>query len=427
MGMNNVPGSGRFVSEENSSLAAYLQVALLALETQVLPAIPTAQAKAVNDLNEVKTSLRRIKWHLESGTQTAQSGGDLIARDEAAYCDQLLAKLPEEQRMDVNSAELQALLRQAIPGAGDLMVESIKLVAGGRSKLTALIVQTGCSTLPENLVFRQDWASAVTGTSVATEFELLGKLHALGILAPPCFHYEPAGNPLGAAFMIVGRLSGKVEGDIFQPPAAPPLALQLAAQLGLLHACPLDMFEGISSISERDFGAEQLVPRLQEFRAIYTAFGQNVAVIKDAFDWLEANVSRVGGRRALVHGDLGFHNFLVDGDNLTAILDWELAHYGNPAEDLGYMRGDIERMLPWGDFMAAYDKAGGQPVSVFETDFYFVWGLVRLYCLLMQARAGVKAGMVQDIAVVRVCVDAVPRLIKTLASGMAQIAASAST
>jgi len=44
------------------------------------------------------------------------------------------------------------------------------------------------------------------------------------------------------------------------------------------------------------------------------------------------------GTAAAVHGDAGPYNLLVEGDHLTAVLDWEFLHLGDPAVDLGLVR-----------------------------------------------------------------------------------------
>ena len=54
-----------------------------------------------------------------------------------------------------------------------------------------------------------------------------------------------------------------------------------------------------------------------------------------AFAWLKRNQPKAC-RRRLVHGDYRLGNFLEQNDRITAILDWELVHLGDPVEDLGW-------------------------------------------------------------------------------------------
>ena len=52
-------------------------------------------------------------------------------------------------------------------------------------------------------------------------------------------------------------------------------------------------------------------------------------------DWLERFVPARVQRVSMVQGDTGPGNFLFDGDRVTAVIDWEWAHLGDPMEDLG--------------------------------------------------------------------------------------------
>ncbi len=53
-----------------------------------------------------------------------------------------------------------------------------------------------------------------------------------------------------------------------------------------------------------------------------------------AIGWLEAHAPTSLSRFALVHSDLGPGNFLFEDGRVTGIVDWEVAHYGDPMEDL---------------------------------------------------------------------------------------------
>ena len=90
-------------------------------------------------------------------------------------------------------------------------------------------------------------------------------------------------------------------------------------------------------------------------------------------DWLRANVPAPPPRPVLVHGDVGFHNILVQGDGVTALLDWERAHVGDPAEDLAYVRPGLSDVIAWEDFMQDYVEAGGSAPSPESLHFYSVW------------------------------------------------------
>ncbi len=60
-------------------------------------------------------------------------------------------------------------------------------------------------------------------------------------------------------------------------------------------------------------------------------------LVRFAFDWLAEHLPTEAQRTVLCHGDLGPGNFLHDGRAVTALLDWEFAHLGDPMDDLAWM------------------------------------------------------------------------------------------
>ena len=74
-------------------------------------------------------------------------------------------------------------------------------------------------------------------------------------------------------------------------------------------------------------------------------------------------ICEVAGTVAAVHGDVGPYNPLIEGDHLTAVLDWEFLHLGDPAVDLGLVRVYAEEFMQWEEFMRLYRAAGGIPVA----------------------------------------------------------------
>jgi len=89
---------------------------------------------------------------------------------------------------------------------------------------------------------------------------------------------------------------------------------------------------------------------------------------------------------SVVHGDFRTGNLLVGPDGLTAVLDWELAHLGNPVEDLGWFCvrawrfGSPHRAGGFGsaeDLLAAYHQESGTDVSLAELAWWELYGTVR--------------------------------------------------
>jgi aminoglycoside phosphotransferase (APT) family kinase protein len=52
-------------------------------------------------------------------------------------------------------------------------------------------------------------------------------------------------------------------------------------------------------------------------------------------DWLRRFAPKEVARVSLVQGDTGPVNFMFQGDHVSAIIDWEIGHWGDPMEDLG--------------------------------------------------------------------------------------------
>jgi aminoglycoside phosphotransferase (APT) family kinase protein len=99
-----------------------------------------------------------------------------------------------------------------------------------------------------------------------------------------------------------------------------------------------------------------------------------------ALDWLKRHVPADPGRMVLVHGDAGPANFLFEGDHLTAMLDWELTHLGDPMEDLAWIcvRMLFVPFVPLPFVFEVYARAAGAAVDLTKVRFYRVYNLVTL-------------------------------------------------
>ena len=104
-----------------------------------------------------------------------------------------------------------------------------------------------------------------------------------------------------------------------------------------------------------------------------------------ALGWLRDNVPDDPGRAVLVQGDTGPGNFVADGDRLTALIDWELSHLGDPMDDIAWIDQRCGGLAgPWSDAAArdaAYVRERGVPIDPVRVTYWTVF--VRLRCAVI--------------------------------------------
>ena len=137
-------------------------------------------------------------------------------------------------------------------------------------------------------------------------------------------------DALERPFMIVKSVSGetiarKILRDTEFSTAREHLVTQLGRAAARIHGVSLHNLSGLASEDQ-----------LEAYRKILIDLGEPHPVFEIVIRWLEKN-RPTRSRTALVHGDFRLGNVMVDSEGLRAVLDWELAHLGDPMEDLGWL------------------------------------------------------------------------------------------
>jgi aminoglycoside phosphotransferase (APT) family kinase protein len=107
--------------------------------------------------------------------------------------------------------------------------------------------------------------------------------------------------------------------------------------------------------------------------------------------WLDANAPSAD-RTALCHGDAGPDNFVFEGTRVTALLDWEFAHLGDPLDDLAWVAVRAHLVGGFGDLaegFRAWRECAGQRFEIARIDYYRALVLLRMSyaCRIAQAHA----------------------------------------
>ena len=112
-----------------------------------------------------------------------------------------------------------------------------------------------------------------------------------------------------------------------------------------------------------------------------------------ALGWLRRNLPERAERTSLLQGDTGPGNFLYDEGRVSAVLDWEFAHFGDPHEDLGWICvRDVA--TPFGDLGARfrlYATLTGFPLDLGRVRYYRVAAMLRTVAALVLANQALEA------------------------------------
>jgi aminoglycoside phosphotransferase (APT) family kinase protein len=138
--------------------------------------------------------------------------------------------------------------------------------------------------------------------------------------------------------------------------------------------------------------------------------------------WLEDNIALIANARAVVHGDFNLRNLLLGADDgITSVLDWEFAHVGHPAEDLGYLRPVVDAVMPWEDFVATYRKCGGGEITAQQIAYFGVWGLYRNVAIDATVQNVFLAGQTSDVFLGATAITYYPQLLMQLTEALERL------
>jgi aminoglycoside phosphotransferase (APT) family kinase protein len=308
----------------------------------------------------------------------------------------------------LSEGELGERLRDFIAAQAELppasvRVGSLRRLAGGASReLWSLDLTLENRPGPLALVLRRDPPARVGESDRALEFRVLRAAGAAGVPVPKVHWCCSDRTVLGAPFFLMDRIEGEtLPRRLLRDPeyaaTRAGMARELGAILARIHAIDTsspDLAGLAASPSGVGSGREE-IRRISS--SIERLALEPHPVLELAARWLEARAPEPA-RRVLVHGDYRVGNVMFDARGVRAILDWELAHVGDPVEDLGWICVRAWRFgndaLPVGgvgtreDLVRAYEKAGGAPVDPAALRFWEVCGNFKLALVFIsQCRA----------------------------------------
>ena len=294
--------------------------------------------------------------------------------------------------MEVDIAETLAGLAPKLGGAGAWVQEAQRLSGGASMETWAFAVANDAGR--EEMILRRRPGpfdeETSRSVSLATEAALIRAARAAGAPVPPLIRLCEPQDGLGEAH-ITGRVAGETLGRrIVSDPKFDAVRPKLARQCGQILAQIHSMSgEGIA-LKTSDAAQE-----LERYEEVYRQSGAERPILELALQHLKKHVPP---RRpdVLLHGDFRNGNLIFDPEiGVAAVLDWELAHWGDPAEDLSWICvnswrfGRADRPVGgFGDYaelLDGYAQAGGGEMPLSRVLYWQALGSLKwgIMCLMM--------------------------------------------
>jgi aminoglycoside phosphotransferase (APT) family kinase protein len=228
--------------------------------------------------------------------------------------------------------------------------------------------------------------------SALPQFAALKVLEGTAVPVPEVYWWSDDVSILGAPFFVCERVVGSApvpwvsgDGSGFGESWRKSIGAQFVSALAAQHSCAWrgrPGFDAYAGLTEEN-AAQTQVEFWEQAHARWAL--KPYPMLRWAMLWLRRNLP-VAPRVSLIHGDYRLGNFLEQDGRITAILDWELVHPGDPHEDLGWAflpqftggTGLVCGLLAQEEFITQYEHESGSKVNADSLHFYRVFSLVKL-------------------------------------------------
>lgn len=299
------------------------------------------------------------------------------------------------------AAQLERFIAESLGRDAAVRVDSVERVATGRSRENWLFELSWTDLTGErreSLIARRDPEGGLLETDRATEFAVLQALEDTSVPAPRARWLDVDGTVLGKPSLVMVRLPGTCDYYLINGGRPEAERVDLAQRF-------CDLLAGVHQVDWQqagfgrfmsDPGTDAARHELRHWQSVLERDQlESYPELALASRWLESN-GPDSPRTVLVHADFKAGNILLDEqDRITGLLDWELAHLGDPHEDLGWITQPLRRAEHLIDdaweaehLFARYESVTGSHV---DRDAVHWWNVFSTYKTAVMQVSGLRS------------------------------------
>ena len=224
----------------------------------------------------------------------------------------------------------------------------------------------------------------------ATEAAIITAARDAGVTAPEVIVVLEPDDGIGSGFIMRALPGTPDPRAILEMDRPDALLVEAAWDLARIHSLSRDVLPA-------DVPVMDYREAIADLRAQFEEAGGDRPIIALGLKWMEDNVPDPV-EPVLNHGDYRLGNLLAEDGRLTGVLDWELAHFGDPHEDLAFGCMAVWRFArydrpalglgPLEDYFDAYEAESGRTVDRERLRYWLIhrtvwWALGCLRCARM--------------------------------------------
>jgi aminoglycoside phosphotransferase (APT) family kinase protein len=289
---------------------------------------------------------------------------------------------------------LGAYIAGRMPEATDVEVSGLERISGGASRETyrfRLAWRQAGQEHARQLILRRDPPASLIDTERRVEFAAYRAFHGSAVPVPRMLWLEEADDALDHPFFIAEELTGYQASPqlLFgggYDAVLPRVAERKWAILGeIARAHPVAL--GLEQVMEAPALDACWRRELDHWEAIFDSDeAEPQPIARAAIRWLRANPPPPAQKLSVVHGDYRTGNFLYDEQGeIHGVLDWEMAHLGDPLEDLAwgfnpvwqFGRGLAGGLVPRDEAVAIWRRASGLEVDPAALHWWILFNCVK--------------------------------------------------
>ncbi len=307
-------------------------------------------------------------------------------------------------------ARIAAYLAHRMPDVSKIEVDELSQIYGGSSqetfRLRARWYEAGAAT-ERQLILRRDATAGLVVAERDLEYTVYRALAGHGLPIPEAHFLELDPQWLDRPFFIMALCPGK-PGNPFAPQDpydghGEAIGRDYWTILGKLAAID-HRAAGLEHLRNGTASGQYWSLELGRWESILDEHEALIEpLLRGAMRWLRCNPPPEPAKPAIVHGDYRPGNFLFTPDGrISAILDWEMCHIGDPMEDIAWGIDPfwpITRHLPLEDGLALWEAASGLPLDRAALGWWQLFTAVKACVIWTTAAASFASGKNRDMTI----------------------------